>query len=120
MRQCGLKFGTCSGQIPGPAAGIVACFDSPSTLGCVYKHPESDLSKMLGLLKKAGSNARSWRVNEAVAKDGSVVKFEGFVLVHGAEEDGPYTEYLFDLAGNIVQGGATSYYSRGTETLEKA
>ena len=82
--------------------------------------PISDLDRMKDMLTRAGVRHASWRIGEYVLKDNTHVVADGFVLVHGAEDDGPYTEYLFDPAGNIIPNGATSYYVFGTEVLETA
>jgi hypothetical protein len=79
----------------------------------------NDLERTRDMLDRARIEYRSWHIVEYTAPDGSPVDdFDGFCLVHGSEDGGPYTEYVFGADGNIVVDGGRSYYQPVTGPLE--
>jgi hypothetical protein len=119
VKPCELTQGACLNQLDCTRDGktVQVCADPAP---CPFKASgvDSDLDVMRAILARAGVHARSWQVSEYTRGD-EVVRGPAIVLVHGSEDAGPYTEYLFNLKGNLMPKGATSFYSRG-DVLEQA
>ncbi len=98
----------------------VYCSGAPETRGCPHRDSDTDLGRLKSILDLAQTGYRSWDIKEYITRGGDVVDFEGIVLVHGAQDDGPYTEYIFDRQGRIIPNGVTSLYQKGLDILEKA
>lgn len=106
--KCRLSPGSCSGQVNVPPSGTVC----GEPVDCPYKEKSasaSDLDQLKAILTKGGANVRTWRIGSYIDRDGNIVRADGWVLVHGSEnDDGPYTQYLFDAAGALLPNGVST------------
>ena len=76
----------------------------------------SDLNHMKSMLEASGTRYAAWGIKEYVDRWGSAVVMDpqGSVLTLGAEDDGPYSEFVFDNKGDLLQ--ATANYCKTTTT----
>jgi len=79
---------------------------------------DSDFVTMKSILVRGGAEVRSWHLREYTRKDGTVVgNFDGWYLIHGSPDYGPFADYVFDASGTIVADGVRANYDNG-KTIE--
>ncbi len=118
MKPCKLNIGFCSGQLDCVQPSGESVRMCQETAPCPFREHDSDLDTMKAIFARAGVHARAWQVNEYTRGD-TTVRSPAIVLIHGSENDGPYTEYLFNVDGSLMHHGASSFYVRGN-VMEQA
>lgn len=94
---------------------FVKTFDEPKP------KPVTDLMRLKDIFTAANVKWRSYPIRQYINKKSEAVDCNGFVLYIGAEDDGPYTELLFNERGDIlIDGISTVYHSSKTQQFERA